>query len=207
MATMLAASMAWRFSAMNRFDGMAKMISKFRSFWHDGRGVAAIEMAFIMPFLLFLYFGLVDLTALISLNRKVTYAASVVADLVTQNDTTVTSATMNDYFSAAALALKPTPISSARVEIYQYRKVSGVITNQWSKKSTGGTACSAPSTTGMANLMTDGNDIIVATVCTTYTPYIATFMGNSILGATAFSMSEQISLRPRQSSTLACTGC
>ena len=36
------------------------MISKFRSFWHDGRGVAAIEMAFIMPFLLFLYFGLVD---------------------------------------------------------------------------------------------------------------------------------------------------
>mgnify|MGYP002682837155 CR=1 FL=1 len=33
-------------------------------------GVAALETAFIMPFLLFLYFGLVDLTAMISLNRK-----------------------------------------------------------------------------------------------------------------------------------------
>ena len=114
---------------------------------------------------------------------------------------------MDDYFNAALLALKPTPISGARVEIYRYRNVGGTITNQWSKKSTGGTACNAPSTTGMANLMTDGNDIIIAIVCTTYTPHIATFMGDSILGATAFSMSEQISLRPRQSSTLTCTGC
>jgi Flp pilus assembly protein TadG len=173
----------------------------------DSRGIAAIEMAFIMPFLLFLYFGLVDLTALISLNRKVTYAASVVADLVTQNDTTVKSTDIDDYFNAAKLVMKPTPISIVRVEVYQFRKVAGAITNQWSKKSTNGSACATPSTDGMANLMTDGNDVIVAEVCTTYTPYIATFLGKNILGATTFPMTEQIALRPRQSSTLTCTGC
>ena len=173
----------------------------------DQSGVAALETAFIMPFLLFLYFGLVDLTAMISLNRKVTYASSVVADLVTQNEATVTAANINDYFSAAALVMEPTPMTNVRVEVYQYRNVGGVITNQWQRKSANGSNCDAPSTTGMSNLMTDGNDVIVAVLCTTYTPYIATFLGQNILGATTFTMSEQIALRPRQSSVLACTGC
>jgi Flp pilus assembly protein TadG len=170
-------------------------------------GMAALEVAFIMPFLLFLYFGLVDLTAMISLNRKVTYAASVVADLVTQNDSTVTAANIDDYFKAAALVMKPTPMTNIRTEVYQYRNVAGTITNQWSRKSATGSNCTAPSTTGMSNLMTDGNDLVVAVLCTQYTPYIATFLGHNILGATTFTMSEQIALRPRQSSTLACTGC
>ncbi len=183
------------------------MFKLFKRLRKDQSGVAALEIAFIMPFLLFLYFGLVDLTAMISLNRKVTYAASVVADLVTQNDTTVTSANITDYFSAASLVMKPTPMTNVRVEVYQYRNVSGTITNQWSRKSANGAACTAPTTAGMNGLMTDGNDLIVAVVCTTYTPYIATFLGQQILGATTFTMNEQIALRPRQSATLTCTGC
>jgi Flp pilus assembly protein TadG len=177
------------------------------SFRRDSRGVAAIEMAFIMPFLLLLYFGLVDLTALISLNRKVTYAASVVADLVTQNQTTVAGADITDYFNAAKLVMKPGDISNIRIEVYQFRNIGGTITNQWSKKSTGGAACGTPSTGGMSSLMTDGNDVVVVKVCTTYTPFMATFLGQSILGATTFPMSEEIALRPRQSTTLACAGC
>lgn len=184
------------------------MKTKFRRLLADKRGVAAIEFSFIMPVLLLLYFGLVDLTAMISMNRKVTYAASVVADLVTQNDSTVTATDITDYWNAAEMVMKPTPISGVRVEVYQFRKVGGVITNQWKKTGTTGTSCGGtPSTTGMIDLMTDGNDVIVARVCMTYTPYIATFLGTNILGATTFSLSEQIALRPRQSATLACTGC
>lgn len=183
------------------------MIRSFNTFIRNSRGVAAIEMAFIMPFLLFLYFGLIDLTAMISLNRKVTYAASAVADLVTQNATNVTSATIGDYFEAAELVMKPKKIEDVRVEIYQYRDVAGAITNQWSEKSTGGEDCDAPDTSDMDTLMTDGNDLIVAVVCTTYTPYVATFLGDKILGATSFDMNEQIALRPRQSSTLDCADC
>ena len=183
---------------------MLKLLSRQ---FKDQSGVAALETAFIMPFLLFLYFGLVDLTAMISLNRKVTYASSVVADLVTQNDATVTSANIDDYFNAAALVMKPTLMDNVRVEVYAYRNASGVITQRWQRKSINGSNCTAPSTAGMTNLMTDGNDIIVAVLCTQYTPYIATFLGQNILGATTFTMSEQIALRPRQSSVLACTGC
>ena len=183
------------------------MIKSFARLRLDNRGVAALEVAFIMPFLLFLYFGLVDLTAMISLNRKVTYAASVVADLVTQNETTVNATDIDDYFNAAELVMKPTPIDDIRVEVYQYRDVSGTITNQWSRKSADGADCAAPDTTGMDALMTDGNDLIVAVVCTTYSPYVATFLRKAVLGATTFTMNEQIALRPRQSETLSCTGC
>ena len=178
-----------------------------KRFGANQSGIAALEVAFILPFLLFLYFGLLDLTAMISLNRKITYAASVVADLVTQNDGTVVAGDIDDYFNAAALVLAPTPMSSIRVEVYQYRNVSGVITNQWSRNNGSGGTCSAPTTAGMNSLMSDGNDIVVAVLCTNYTPYVATFLGERVLGATSFSMNEQIALRPRQSATLNCTGC
>jgi Flp pilus assembly protein TadG len=183
------------------------MFIKLNRFRKDVRGVAAIEMAFIMPFLLFLYFGLIDLTAMISFNRKITYSASVVADLVTQNSTTVTASAMNDYFDAVELVMSPTSLDDVRIDIYQYRNISGTITNQWKKSSTGGTACAAPNTTGMSDLMTDSNDLIVTVVCMNYSPYVASFLGKAILGATSFTLSEQIALRPRQSTTLACTGC
>ncbi|MBC8037242.1 MAG: pilus assembly protein [Rhizobiales bacterium] len=183
------------------------MIRKLISFRRDTRGVAAIEMAFIMPFLLILFFGLVDLTQLISLNRKVTYTASVVGDLVTQNQDTVAAAAFTDYFDAAELVMKPADISGVRVEVYQFRDEGGSITSQWNRKSSGGSACWSPSSAGLSSLMTDGNDVVVTAVCTTYTPFMATFLGQAILGATSFTMSEQIALRPRQSATLDCTGC
>lgn len=181
----------------------------FGSYLRNSRGIAAIEMAFIMPFLLFLYFGLVDLTAMISINRKLTYSASVVADLVTQNDSTVTATNITDYLNAAELVMKPTPIDNVRVEVYMFRDDAGTIENDWYYKTTDGPDCSgdAPSTAGMDTLMTDGNDLIVARVCYTYSPYVAAFLGEKILGATSFLMSEQIALRPRLSSTLDCATC
>jgi Flp pilus assembly protein TadG len=186
---------------------MAPMMRFLRSYIADSRGVAAIEMAFIMPFLLFLYFGLVDLTALISTTRKINYTASVVGDLVTQNDTTINKATISDYYNAAAMVMAPTPMANIRIEVYQYRKVQGVPTNMWNNNNGGSGSCGAPSILGMLNLMTDNNDLIVTEVCTTYSPYIASFLGSQILGATSFSLADSIALRPRQSNTLTCSDC
>jgi Flp pilus assembly protein TadG len=184
------------------------MTRRFHLFARDSRGVAAIEMAFIMPFLLLLYFGLIDLTALISLSRKVTYSSSAIADLVTQNETTVPAAAISDYFNAAELVLQPTPIDGVRIEVFGFRNAGGVVTQRWSKSNADGNSCGpAPSTAGMTNLMTDGNDLVVARVCTSYSPYIATFLGKKILGATTFNLTEEIALRPRMSATLDCTGC
>jgi Flp pilus assembly protein TadG len=169
------------------------------------QGVAAIETAIILPFLLLLYFGMIDITALISHNRKVTYAASVVADLVTQNRTSILKATLTDYFKAAELIMEPTPANRTRIVVTGYRNVGGAVTQMWSTNNGMGPTCGAgPSTAEILPLMTATNDVIVAQACLEYTPYVATFVGVDILGATSFDVEQAVMVRPRSTTMLTC---
>ncbi len=185
---------------------MRKFTSHIRSFALADRGVAALEFAFVLPFLLTLFFGLVDLTGLISLNRKITQSASVVADLVSQNRNVILKSQIDDYYFAVSQIMAPTPLANVHVDVTGYRAASGggasVI---WSAAGGGGTACAAPpSGASLAALMTAGNDLIVARVCTNYVPYIATFLGKKIIGQTSFLVSETITQRPRSTGQLMC---
>jgi Flp pilus assembly protein TadG len=179
------------------------------TFMRDNRGAAAIEMAMIFPFMLLLYFGMADLTGLVSLNRKVTYSADVIGDLVTRNTNTILKSEITDFYNASDLVMMPTPSANVRVELYAYRNTgtptTPTITQIWSTNNGKGSSCGgAPSTASMASLMGSGNDLVVARVCTTYTPYVATFLGQSILGATSFNVSKMITRRPRSSLKLDC---
>ena len=175
------------------------------SFIRQDKGAAAIEFAFIMPFMLFIYFGLVDVTGLISANRRIVSAASTVADLVTQQRTSILASTITDQYNAAYVIMQPIPSANVRIEIFDYRTVGATITQIWKTNNNKGSSCgSAPSTTGMASLMTASNDVILVRACTTYTPAVASFLGQSIMGATSFSLSQTISARPRSSTTLTC---
>ena len=181
------------------------MKSTFRNFLRETKGVAAIEVAFVMPFMFLLYFGLFDLTALISINRKVTYAASVVVDLVSQNKTSVLKSTIADYYKASEMVMAPISNAAVRVELFGYRKTGSTIAQLWQTNNGQGGACgAAPSMAAMAPLMVAGNDLVVSRVCTTYTPYVVSFLGNNILGATSFLVGESITERPRSTSQLTC---
>jgi Flp pilus assembly protein TadG len=185
---------------------MKKMRNKFIS---DNRGAAAIEMAMIFPFMLLLYFGMADLTGLVSLNRKITYASDVIGDLVTRKTDAVLKSEITDYYNASDLVMMPTPSANVRVELFGYRNTGTptvpVILQTWSTNNGKSSSCgAAPSTSGMASLMTSGNDLVVARVCTTYTPYVATFLGQKLLGATSFNVSKAITRRPRGSLKLNC---
>ena len=80
-----------------------------------------------MPFMLLIYFGLFDITSLVSVNRKVTYAASVVADLVAQNKTSVLKSDIQNYFNASNMVMAPMPATRVRVEVFGYRKSGSTI--------------------------------------------------------------------------------
>jgi Flp pilus assembly protein TadG len=186
-----------------------KMKNARQKFFRDTKGAAAIEMAMIFPFMIFLYFGMADLTGLVSLNRKITYSADVIGDLVTRSNDSILKSDIADYYNASDLIMMPTPSANVRVELFGYRntgtQASPVITKIWQTDNAKSTSCgNAPSTTDMASLMTSGNDLIVARVCTTYTPYVANFMGSSILGASTFKVSKMITRRPRGSLQLKC---
>lgn len=184
-----------------------KAISTLRHYCRAETGVAAIEFAIILPFMLLLYFGLLDLTGLVSANRKMTSTASVVADLVGQSKTTITSAQIADYMRVSDMINNPEPNSGVTVRVIGYRASGGTATQQWTTSKAGGPGCGAVDTGGMTDLMTGSNDIIVAQACMVFVPYVATFLGNSILGASSFNVQQVIMVRPRSTTTLSCTGC
>lgn len=182
---------------------LKKMYQKFAA---AERGIVAIEMAFIMPTILLLYFGLMDITGLVSANRKITASASITADLVGQQKTSIIKATIDDQYNATAMIMSPTDITKVRVEVFGYRKVSGAAAKIWHTSNNNGPACSAtdPDTTNMLTLMAAGNDLIVARSCMTFTPYVTTFFGNVLLGSTSFLVKQTISVRPRSSLDITC---
>jgi Flp pilus assembly protein TadG len=176
-----------------------------KAFLRADNGVAAIETAIITPFLILLFFGMIDITGLISFNRKITYSASVVADLVSQNRTSVLKPVVDDYYKAAEMIIAPTPANKFHVDVYGYRKVGAAVTQIWKTAKGGGPVCNTvPDTSAMPALMTASNDIIVAIVCMNYEPYVATFMGEEILGASNIAVEQAIMVRPRSTATLTC---
>lgn len=181
------------------------MIFNPKAFLRADNGVAAIETAIILPFLILLFFGMIDLTALISFNRKITYSASVVSDLVSQNRTNVLKTTVDDYYKAAEMIIAPTPAADFHIDVYGYRKVAGAVVQVWKTAKGGGPACTTtPDTSSMPALMTANNDVVVAIACMQYAPYVASFMGEDILGATSFNVEQAIMVRPRSTTTLTC---
>ena len=181
------------------------MIGKLKNFIRESKGIAAIEVALVLPVLLLLYFGLFEITNLVTLNRKVTYAASVVADLVAQNKTSVLKVDVQNYFNAANMVMAPTPGAQVRAEVFGYRKAGATISLLWKTNNGAGSSCGAAPTMGaMAPLMVSGNDLVVARVCTTYQPYTGSFLGHYIVGDSSIVIQENITQRPRSTLTLTC---
>jgi hypothetical protein len=169
------------------------------------KGMAGIEAALIMPFLLLMYFSLHDLTALITFNRKITSAASTVADVVGQAQTAKTNmGVITDDLNSVGMIMQPTPMGDVHVDIINYRMIGGTPTSVWKVHTTSGPTCAAPSISNMPALMSAGNDVIVAVACMSYTPYVATFFGTNLLGSTSFNIQQSITARPRASTLLDC---
>lgn len=176
------------------------------AFRRNTKGVAAIEMAFVFPFMVLLYIGLVDVTNLISANRRVTLAASTIGDLVTQGPPTVGSSTFTQaqivaFFKAITPIMEPFSAQEVKAEIFTYRKNGSAVTRVWHKDN-GGTCSGSVSTSGFVNLMTDGNDLVTARVCIQIKPLFS-----YVFGSTLFSPEYTITNRPRNTLTLECTGC
>jgi TadE-like protein len=168
----------------------------------DVRGVAAIEMAFIFPVMVILYIGLVDVTNLLMVNRRVTLTTSTLADLVTQTDSTISMNDIDGVFESARAIFEPMPVSGISLNLWAFRMEDGSPELQW--QYTNGVTCgSAPSGGAeMENLMDDGNDIVVGRVC-----YYHDAILGSLFSSGTFELEDELMLRPRKSTTLDCTDC
>jgi len=183
-----------------------QIMKKFfkRGFLKSDDGAAAIEAAFIIPFMAVVYLGTQDLTSLIVFNKKMTDVATAVSDTVSQYKSTIRRSNVTDIENAIKLIVPNAAASTVQVDVYDYYLNGASLTKRWSTKSPNGTACAAPTTTNFSQMMAPGNDVIVAVSCMKYTPWVGTLFGSSLLGGTSFTLKASIAAVPYASKVLNC---
>lgn len=69
--------------------------------------MAAVEFALIMPLLLSLYLGTVEVSTAVSVDKRVASVAGALGDLVARADGSLTESELTDYFSASSSIMAP----------------------------------------------------------------------------------------------------
>jgi hypothetical protein len=166
----------------------------------EDEGVAAIEFVIVLPVLLLLFFGMINLTNYISMMRKVNSAAELVTDLVSRHNEKVKTSDIDDYFKAAALLFLPSSADNLQIQLFNYHDddKNGVANLRWDRSRTAGT-CDPPDLTDPEIVkMLAGSDVLIAVACMPGYTAPASFPGLSPLTVPQ----RSVALRPRQSNQL-----
>ena len=107
-----------------------------RRFVADGRAVAATEFAVIVPLMLVMFFGTVEFSSAVAIDRKITMIARTLSDLTSQS-TTLADSDMKDTFTASISIVMPYDATLVNGTIAQiYIDSNSVAKIQWSKSGT-----------------------------------------------------------------------
>jgi Flp pilus assembly protein TadG len=170
----------------------------FEQFVADRRGVSAVEFAMLLPLMLTLYLGAVEISQAVSIDRKVTLTTRTVADLASQV-TSINNADMTNILNATAAVISPfdqPPFSSASLKVVVSAvaiDANGIAKISWSDTKNG-TARSVGSTVTLPTALKVPNTMLIwSEVSYAYTPTI----GYVVTGT--LNLSDQIYMRPRLS--------
>ncbi len=197
---------------MTSQPAVTTVLTRWRNWRDDHRGVAAVEFAIVLPFMLALYIGGVELGDGMMIQLKVTDTAHIVADLTSQQTASVTSATMTGILGASSATIAPYLKSNLVVTVSEVStdQNSGAATVTWSQSLNGtkrpvGQAMTLPSSLAgqVAGLPAGHKDIalILGEVSYAYTPNL----GYTITGTVQ--IADSYWLFPRNSSTISCGDC
>lgn len=173
------------------------VVSRLAGFACDKRGVSAIEFALILPLMLLLFLGMVEVSQGIIVDRKVKMTARTVADLVSQVSKTDNSG-VDAALGASTAILAPFPAVNAHVI------VSGVsIDNNgnakvvWSRANKDAGHGTGDSVTVPDALKTPNAFLVWGEATYDYVPTLGYVTG-------PMRLSNQIFIRPRVSKTVSC---
>ena len=118
---------------------MTRLSFRVRKFSTAADGVAATEFAIVVPFMLVLLVGGVELGDGMAINVKVSATAHSVADMVTQN-TSLSTASLQNILTGATAIVAPYPVNSNQLTVTVSEVSSdanGNLTLQWSQSYNG----------------------------------------------------------------------
>lgn len=162
----------------------------------DERGVSAVEFAFLLPLMITLYLGAVEISQAISADRKVSLTSRTMADLVSQVSS-IDSAGLSDVFNASTSVMAPFVITPLKVTVTSVSiDANNKATVSWSC-TRGGSAHAVGSTvTVPAALNSANSSLIWSEVSYVYTPAV----GYIITGP--LNLSDQLYMAPRLSTSV-----
>jgi len=184
---------------------MTSLLGRARARFADERGVAAVEFALLLPVMLTMYLGSVEVSQGLSADRKVVLLARTLGDLTTQKSAVSTS-TMDTVSAAGSVVLSPLKVNAALMRVTSVAisaPSSGTVNDAtvcwtyvkgtWSPAFAVGQRLDV--TTVPTTLRTDiGSSVVLAEVQYPYKPVI----GYVITGQ--LQLKERIFMRPRVSS-------
>lgn len=197
------------------FERVRRLVRRFRS---DRRGIAAVEFAFIAPLLFVMYFVTMEVSQAIEANKKVGRAGSMVADLITQQQT-ISKSEIDAVMKITASILQPYTRTTPKIIVTAIQvtdETTPKVKVVWSRKVVSGVysvdAAKDSITTIPAALKVKGTFLIRVEADLSYKPVITWTAGQKTsLGiASAFDdieMQKKYYLRPRMSTTIPCGDC
>ncbi|BBE73181.1 TadE/TadG family type IV pilus assembly protein [Oharaeibacter diazotrophicus] len=164
----------------------------------SNRGVSAVEFALILPVMLLLYAGGVELSEALSVDRKVNRVSSTICDLVSQVSN-VSSSDMTDIFNASAAILEPYSTgTSLKMQILVVDIGSTKQTVNWSKAkndSVYAKGVTSPITVPSA-IAVVGTQVVIARVRYSYQSPFGDLM-KSVTGHDTYDLEHVFMMRPR----------
>ncbi|MBC00254.1 MAG: hypothetical protein CML67_12010 [Rhodobacteraceae bacterium] len=185
---------------------LPRPLRRVTRFGADRRGVAAVEFALVLPFMLLLFLGMVELNSALTLDRKVSQTASALADLVAQTDK-LTTAQINDLMEISEAMLAPYPSSDAKLVVASVW-MKDVDTPQvvWSRAlNTSAWSNNSPPPITIPEGLTKQKDtyLIVSQATYTHRPTFAAVL-KDVFNSDTIELSDTYFMRPRVSTNVEC---
>ena len=169
-----------------------------RSLSRDTSGLAAVEFAVLLPIVLVLFFGTIEVSTGVAVDRKVGILTRTLSDLISQAQT-ITSVDLTNAFNISSAVMAPYSSSPVQATISQiYIDTDGSARVKWSAASNATVRNCNDVVTNLvpAGIRIAGTYLIMSEVGYNYTP-VAGIDGGNFTPPTLH-LSDRTFTRPRQ---------
>ena len=179
------------------YSAIARMLPRhLRRLVRDQRGISAVEFAMLLPLMITLYLGSVEISQGISINRKVTLTARTVTDLVAQVSS-INNASMTNVLNASASVMTPFPVAPLKVTISLVSiDAQGNATIAWSDAYNTTARALNSGVTLPAALLIPNTSLVWGEVQYNYVPAMGYVVTSNL------TLKDQLYMRPRLSATI-----
>ncbi|MEX2643895.1 MAG: TadE/TadG family type IV pilus assembly protein [Acetobacterales bacterium] len=175
---------------------MARFRDTLRHIRDDLRGAVSAEFGVLVPVLLFLFLGSIEVVNLVRVERKLVVAAQTAANLATLQ-ASITAADVADVFRAAELVMQPfdaAPMAGALASV-RYAEPDGTPSVDWQDSLRGGTV---PEPAAQAvGLGLPGESVVIVRLTYAYRPLLSGLVIGEV------DLDERAFARPRRSGFVA----